>query len=179
MKYLIYLALLVIATSASAQNTQVFIGGEFGQSKSEWDDHTGEWEATFGLRAGVETDESRIYLSYNYSEIEDLIFDDTTYESHALVMNFDAKTKKHYGFLRVFAGINIGAIYSEWDLNNPLTEDQDDINLLYGAQAGLIIDVVDNIYIETGFKYSLTDAKKDEINPANIMNYYGALNFKF
>ena len=179
MRHFIFLIVLAMFTSALAKETQILIGGEFGQSKQEWKDHTGEWESSFGLRLGAETKDSRIYLSYNYQETKDLLKDlygvESTFESHILVMNFDAKTNQYYGFFRGFAGINVGAIYSKWTLPT----EQDSTNLIYGGQAGLIIDLSKNIYLESGFKYSFTNSEDDDINPSNIMNYYGALNFKF
>lgn len=181
MKLILTVLLLSIFSLASAQDYQVLVGGEFGQSKGEWGDYDGEWENSFGARIGVETEKTRIYLSYNYLEIDDFLFVNTQYESHTALMNFDAKTDKYYKFFRGFAGIHVGALYSKWDLGvNPTTDSsKDDTNLVYGGQAGLIIDIVSSIYLETGFKYSFTNASSDSINPADVMNYYGALNFKF
>jgi len=189
MKIILQLVLLAFFTSVFAKDYQILVGAEFGQSKDKWADYTGEWEDEFGIRIGAEADKARIYLSYNYIKTEDLAKEvhgrSNTFESHKVVLNFDAKTDKYYKFLRGFVGGHLGALYSEWDLGhdparaNSKDDTRDDTDFIYGAQAGLIIDLLENAYLEAGLRYSLTNAGSDSINPADIMNYYGAVNFKF
>jgi len=181
MKKILMFVLLTLVSSVYADSGyKILVGGEFGQAKGNWDDYTGEWEDSFGLRAGVETDRTRIYISYNYTKSEDFNFVNTDFESHMIVMNFGAKTDKYYGLFRGFVGGHAGVLYSLWNLGEyPPLEDEDDVNLVIGGQAGIIIDVIDNAYLEAGYRYSLTDADNDSINPGSIQTYYGAINLKF
>jgi len=181
MKKMVFFILLTLLTSiCSASDTKILLGGEFGQTQGDWNDYTGEREDSFGLRAGVETKETRIYASYNYLKTKDFNYVNTDFESHIATMNFSAKTKKYYDFIRSFIGVHLGLIYSKWNLGEyvPL-EDKDDINLVLGGQAGIIIDVVENAYLEAGYRYSFTNANTSSINPGSIQVFYGALNFKF
>ncbi|PHR54277.1 MAG: hypothetical protein COA44_13750 [Arcobacter sp.] len=185
MKLMLYMITLALFTSVFAQDFQILIGGEFGQTKHKWKDYTGEWENDFGMRLGGETDESRIYLSYNYVEIKDFIPDrngkDTNFKTHTALLNFDAKTPKYYKVFRGFVGVHVGALYSQWDLGDDPTagDNKDDTNFIYGAKAGIIIDLFDSFYLESGLKYSLINASSDSITPSDIINYYGAVNLKF
>jgi len=176
----ILLALLSSGSVYAGSGYQVLVGAQYGQSEGDWDDYTGDWEDSYGLRLGIEDESTRMYLSYEYSKSEDFSFVNTDFESHVLLANFDAKTDKHYGFLRVFVGGHLGAIYSEWNLAQyaPL-KDEDDTDFIGGAQIGLIIDVIDYAYIEAGYRFSLTSASSDSINPGRVQTVYGALNFKF
>ncbi len=181
MKKILLLGLLILSSALyAASDYKILIGAEYGQSEGSWNSTTGDWEDSLGIRIGAENDESRIFLSYHYQKVEDFDFVNTDFESQVLNANFEAKTEKYYGFARGFAGAHIGVIYSEWNLGfyTPL-EDEDDLNLIFGAQAGFILDIIDNAYLEAGYRYSVTDADKSTINPASIQTFYGALNFKF
>ncbi len=177
MKKIVLLVLLAFVTSASAKNTQVLVGAEFGQSKSSWENYTGKEEDNLGARVGVETEESRIYVSYNYAKTEDFIFTGIDFETQTLVLNLEAKTKPYYGILRAFVGGHLGAIYST--LKDGVSPDEDDTDFIYGAQGGILVDVTNNISLEAAYKYSWTNSSDNSINPDNIGTYYGALNIKF
>lgn len=183
MKKILTVMLLALLSSGSVyagSGYQILIGAQYGQSEGDWNDYTGDWEDSYGLRLGIEDENTRIYISYDYSESEDFSFVNTDFQSHILLANFDAKTSKYYGFLRVFAGGHLGAIYSEWNLGqySPL-EDEDNTDFIAGAHVGFIIDVIDNAYLEAGYRFSMTSASSDSINPGKIQTVYGALNFKF
>jgi opacity protein-like surface antigen len=181
MKKIAFFILLSLSTSVcSASDSQILIGGEFTQTQGSWNDYTSEREDSFGLRLGIEDKKTRIYALYSYLKTEDFNYVNTDFESHRASMNFSAKTKKYYGFIRSFAGMHLGLIYSTWNLGQyvPL-EDEDDLNLVFGGQGGIIIDVIDNAYLEAGYRYSITNAGTDSINPGTIQTFYGALNFKF
>jgi len=180
MKNILLIMLLALFTSTYASDYKILVGGAYGQSENTWNDFTGDLEDNIGLKIGTETRNSRIYLSYNYSLVEDFNFANTDYTSHIAAMNFEAKTKKHYGFLRAFAGMHLGAIYSIWNLGfYPPLSDEEEVDFLFGGQAGVIIDVVENIYLEAGYRLSLTTASDSSINPGNVQTFYGALNLKF
>lgn len=181
MRTLLIAGLLMLSTCMHADSDyQVLIGAEYGQAEGKWNTTTGDWEDLIGIRAGVETDESRIFVSYHYQKLEDFDFVNTDYETQMLNANFEAKTQKYYGAFRVFAGGHVGVMYSEWSLGyySPLT-DEDDFNVMFGAQAGIILDLIDNAYLEAGYRYSLTDADTSSINPASVQSFYGAVNIKF
>jgi len=180
MKNILLIMLMALFSSTYAADYKILVGGEYGQSESTWKDFTGDLQDNYGLRIGTETKETRIFLSYNYSMVEDFNFANTDYESHIAAMNFEAKTKKHYGFLRAFAGMHLGAIYSTWNLSTyPPLQDEDELDFLFGGQAGVIVDVLENIYLEAGYRISLTTASDSSINAGNIQTFYGAVNLKF
>jgi len=180
MKNILFIMLLALFSSVYASDYKILAGLEYGQSKGTWNDYTGDLENNFGLRVGTETKETRIFFSYNYSLVENFNFANTDYTSHIAAMNFEAKTKKYYGFLRAFAGMHLGAIYSTWDLGfYPPLSDEDATDFLFGGQTGVIVDVIENIYFEAGYRLSLTTASDSSINPGNIQTFYGALNLKF
>jgi len=176
-KIIISMAVLAAMTTAQALNYDVMAGFEFGQAKASSDEVSleEEWQDSFGGRVGVETKESRIYGSYHYID-SDIDNSGVTYETHVLSLNLEAKTKAYYKILRAFVGGHIGAIYS--DLQTPLVE-QDDTDLIYGAQAGILVDITENIYLETGYRHSWTNAGDDSVNPDTVQSYYGAINLKF
>lgn len=174
-KIIATIIVLVTVSTAQASNYQIMAGAEFGQSEGEWNDYSGDWEDNIGGRVGVETKESRIYVSYNSVDTE-IDTSSVSFKSQTLVLNLEAKTRPNLKILSVFVGGHIGAIYSETD--TPWFT-KDETNLIFGAQAGVLIDIIDNLNLEVGYKYSFTNANNNSANPDNIQTYYGAINLKF
>lgn len=170
-------AILLILTNVQASDHQIIGGVEFGQSKSEWDGFTGDRDNSIGARLGVETKESRIYVSYNNIDTDtDIDSKSINFEGHTLALNLEAIAKPYLKILRVFVGGHMGAIHSE--LDTPWYT-SDETNFIYGAQTGVLIDIMDNSNLEIGYKYSWTTADEDTSNPENIQTCYTAINLKF
>lgn len=176
MKKIVLLALMSVLTSAFAGGTQILVGVEYGQSKSSWENFKGSEEDNLGARIGIETEETRIYGSYNYVKTKDFQLAGTDFENHTMLLNLEAKTKPYYGIFRVFAGAHLGALYSNL---KSTTLDENDTDFIYGVQGGILADITNNISLEAAYKYSRTNASTDSNNPDNIGTYYGALNIKF
>lgn len=175
MKKVILSVILLLASSAyAASGYQILVGAEYGEEKYKTDDTSSEWEEHIGVRVGVENEESRIYGSYSYSE-SDLVAP-MTYETQTLLLNLEAKTNKHYKFFRIFVGGHLGALYSKY---SDTVADLDDTDFIYGAQAGVLMELGKHFSLETGYKYSFTSADDSSINPDRIQAYYGAVNLKF
>lgn len=175
MKKVILAVILLLSSSAyAASGYQVLVGAEYGEAKNKSGDTSAEWEEHIGVRVGVENEESRIYGSYSYSETD--LVAPYTYETQTLLLNLEAKTDKHYKFFRIFIGGHLGAIYSKY--SNTVT-DRDDTDFIYGAQAGILMELGKYLSLETGYKYSFTTAGESSINPDRVQTYYGAVNLKF
>jgi opacity protein-like surface antigen len=166
---------LTTLTAAQASDYSIMAGMEVGQSKGEWNNYSRDSENNIGGRIGIETKESRIYASYNSIDTE-LEASSSSVKSQTLVLNLETKTRPTLKIFRAFVGGHIGAIYSEIDTPWYI---KDEANLIYGAQIGILMDIVDNLGLEAGYKYSFTNANNDSPNPENIQTYYGAINLKF
>lgn len=172
MKKIVVIAFLASLSCVYAgSKSQIMVGAELGKIKGEKSGNKTDWFGHASVRAGVETEETRIYVSADNRNGEDSLEDRGTM---ILALNLEAKTKKYYKFFRAFAGGNIGAINSK---NKSI--DKEDTDAIGGFQAGALMEVTENITLEAGYKYSWTTADTDSLNPDSTQKYYGALNLKF
>ncbi|MDF1881634.1 outer membrane beta-barrel protein [Sulfurimonas sp. MAG313] len=175
-KILLTLAALALASSLQAQEYESMLGFELAQTRGYVSNTNYRWSNSFGARVGAETGLSRVYVNYNYIDADSSV-STGTYAIQTLELNIEAKTRPYFDRLRGFAGGHVGAVYSR--IKVPIRNfDQDDFDLIYGVQGGMIVEFTDNLYLEIGYKYSWTQSKEYDVNFERLESVYGAFNFK-
>jgi len=175
MKARVAVATCMMLMSTYALGAQTIAGLELGASKGDWNSNKGDWEENFGVRLGVETDTTRIYGAYNYvkNEIDTAPIE---IQSHSATLNIEAKAESYHDMLIPFIGAHIGAIYSELET---LGQSDDTTDVIYGLQAGVLIDMNQNMNLEVGYKHSKVNTDENSQNPDNLQTVYMAVNLKF
>jgi opacity protein-like surface antigen len=106
----------------------------------------GDDDVEFGFRIGAQNDEWRTTFIFDYYDSSD---NDQNIEKGYLTLDYLLLEKE--STVRPYIGLNIG--YANYESSYV-----DDSGFLYGAQAGIILDVADVISLDLGYRYTLSDA---------------------
>jgi len=155
-----------------------FIGLEIGYATVQGDvwnvlnivhDYEGS-DIEYGIRLGAKKEEWRTTLSFNY-------FDSVSDEDYAqnyekYLVSFDyfflASNKSNF---QPYLGVNAGYINYESD------NDIDLSGFLYGAQAGVLFSVADNIDIDIMYRYSISNATMESHDDSPALDHIGSIVF--
>ena len=129
-----------------------FIGLEVGAATVQADTFTElgrEGDAVeYGIRIGAQTNEWRSMLLFDYYDSSD---DDQNMEKGYFMLDYFFLKSETSSF-KPFVGLNFGYVNYE----STLVEDD---GLLYGGQAGFIINVAETIDLDLSYRYSLSGAE--------------------
>ncbi len=148
-------ALLCTALGSSLQArddismSNTFIGVELGYVEVQGDtftnlSYTGDYDIEFGLRIGAEKDEWRTTLLFDYYDSAD---NDQNVEK--ALMTLDYYLLNNESIFKPYIGVNIG--YGNYE--STLVEDS---GLLYGGQAGIVINAAEMINLDVSYRHSLS-----------------------
>ncbi len=142
----------------STSNT--FVGLEIGYSEVQGDVGTidgivlddirpnfvGDYDIEFGIRIGAQRDQWRTTFIFDYYDSDD---NDQNVEKGYLTVDYFVLENE--STFRPYIGVNIG--YASYESTYV-----DDSGFLYGAQAGIVVNVAEMINLDLGYRYSLSDA---------------------
>ena len=143
-----------------SSNSKTFIGLEVGYAEVQGDvgymindaaiiepNFTGDSDVEFGFRIGAQNDEWRTTLIFDYYDSAD---NDQNIEKGYLTIDYFLL--KNESEFRPYIGANIG--YASYE--STFVEDS---GLLYGGQAGIVVNIAEVIDLDLGYRYSLSDAE--------------------
>ena len=181
--FYVLLVICTMYTHVNASEYDVFIGAEAGLSWADFDGPNGEYQNheidTYGAKAGVVSDRTRIYLSYQYM---DAFKDSTTRdgEYQTLTANTEAFTDPLHLFnfldLVFFVGGHLGAVNINVEAS---FGESDEYALLYGVQAGILARFNQLVSLEAGYRFSYSDFSDQNTDLDKIQVAYGGINLRF
>jgi len=158
-----------IGTSLYARDdiseSKPFIGLEIGYATVQGDvgdngvfptvirDYEGS-DVEFGIRIGAQKEEWRTTLSFNYFD-GDEDGKKQNYEKGLASIDYFFLSSNQSNF-QPFIGANVGYV------NYESTSDIDMSGFIYGAQAGIVISVTENVDLDLQYRYSLSNAADDD-----------------
>lgn len=175
---------LLTATLTFAEERKPFIGLELGKAEGSFSyagvDYDGENQTTLGAKVGAVGKNDRIYLSY--IDVDKVEYSSINYTEKykALLINLEAMTDP-YTIVKgvapqLFVGVHGGMAKVNATLSTWSGSDED---LLYGVQAGALVNITDNVSIEAGYRYSWSELSLAGVSVDNVKSYYAGLNFSF
>jgi len=132
-----------VGLEISANEVQGDVGGILGEL-----DHK-ERGVEFGLRIGAQSDAWRSMLLLNYFDEGD----QNTEKLQLTVDYFFLNSTEEQNYFKPYLGVNAGYMNYE-------STGVDESGFLYGAQAGFVVEVMESIDIDLGYRYSLSTADK-------------------
>ena len=105
----------------------------------------GDYDVEFGLRIGAQKEQWRTTFIFDYY---DSTTNDQNIEKGYLTIDYFVLEKE--SALRPYIGLHVG--YANYE-----STFVDDSGFLYGAQAGVILDVTEVINLDLGYRYSLAN----------------------
>ena len=132
-----------LGLEVGAATVQADTGGFFGEPEHEGTD------IEIGFRLGVQNEAWRTTLIYDYFDSGD---DDQNYEKGMLTVDYFFLESTH-GALMVNPYIGLNAGYMNYE-----STEIDESGFLYGGPAGVTFDMMENINVDLGYRYSYTDA---------------------
>jgi len=163
-------ALLVSSLSArEIKDSETFIGLEVGYSSVQGDrllggitipNYSGS-NINYGFHLGAQNGDWRTTLLYNYYNND---VSDQNLETGLLTIDyFFTKSKSSSFGFRPYLGTNIG--YGNYESSNL----QNGNGMVYGGEAGLVIDITDKIDLDISYRHSFSDI--------SIFNHTGGVVF--
>ena len=185
MRKILYTLLVAftMSTNVNATDYDVFIGLDAGLSSATFSDINGKYEnneiTTYGAKAGVVNDTSRIYLSYQYMDA----FEGSSNREgafHAALINTEALTEPYVIFDSIehtfFIGAHLGGI--NLDVDAPFAT-ANEYGVLYGLQGGLLTTFGSTLDLELGYRYSFSEFSDDNTELDKLQFFYAGLNLRF
>ena len=185
MKKIFYglLVFFTFITNANASKYEMFIGAEAALSWADFTGPNGNYEndgiSTYGIKAGVIDENTRVYISYNYL---DAFKDSSNREGNfqALTISTEAYTKifnitENYP-VSFFFGAHVGGVNLEVDSTFGTS---DKSSLLYGLQAGIMTTSKSPINLEFGYRYSYSSFSDMNNDLDQLAIAYVGINYKF
>jgi len=150
----ILLLCIVLGSSLYAREdiskSNTFVGLEVGYAEVQGDilgeaNFVGDYDVEFGIRIGAQRDQWRTTFIFDYYDSAD---NDQNIEQ--LLMTVDYFVLDNNSAFRPFIGLNVG--YANYESSYV-----EDSGILYGAQAGIVLEVAEMINMDLGYRYSLSD----------------------
>ena len=185
MKKILCTLLVVFAMSsyANAAEYDFFVGAEAGLNSADFTASTGSYSndeiATYGVKAGVMNDNSRIYLSYQYMDA----FEGSSSREgsfQALTVNTEGFSEPYVIFDSIehlfFVGAHLGAIYLDVDA---IFGTSNEYGVLYGIQGGVLTTFGPVVSLELGYRFSLSTFSDQAIDLDKLQAFYAGINLRF
>ena len=166
-------ALLVSSLSArDIKDSETFIGVEVGYSSVQGDRLLGgvngisspnysDSNINYGIHLGAQNGDWRTTLLYNYYNND---VSNQNLETGLLTVDyFFTKNKPSSFSFRPYLGVNIG--YGNYESTNLPNGN----GMLYGAEAGFVVDITDNIDVDVSYRHSFSNI--------SIFNHTGGVVF--
>ncbi len=174
MKYFTTLLLLLLANPLFAENSAWFIGLDAGATGVTLSDKTTDNERDYGpeygLKIGLQEDNSRIYIGATYADNIGSDFNKTLNPYIALEGVSDEFKVIANSTAKFYFGVRVGASIA--DINGKSTT-----AALAGLQGGLIFLLPADFEIELAYRHYWTF--KDTATKFNLGTVYSALNYNF
>ncbi len=142
------------------------------------DDSTGA--GSVALKLGGESKFYRLFLEGRYYMLNASDYDSSKAASLGVQIDYLIRAGEHFN---IFMGLNGGGIYSKFqkDAITATTPSVQHTNKdgYIGAQAGVNIDIIDNLGIELGARTKYIFAADDVVAISNAYEGYAAIVFKF
>lgn len=135
--------------------------------------------ASVSLKLGGETKYYRLFLAGTYYLLDAPNTTKSTATSLGLQIDYLIRAGEHFN---IFMGLNGGGIYSDFEYDGVVagtTEYISNTNAYAGGQAGVNIDIIDNLGIELGARYKHVFSADDVYSIDDIYEAYAAIVFKF
>ena len=162
-KVAIALLCLTLGSTLSARDdiftSKTFIGLEVGYAEVQGDvgymkddmvvikpNFTGDYDVEFGFKIGAQNNEWRTTFVFDYYDSTD---NDQNIEKGYLTLDYFLLNNE--STFQPYIGLNIG--YANYESSYV-----DDSGILYGAQAGIVLDIAEMVNVDIGYRYSLSDA---------------------
>jgi len=161
---------MIIGSSLYARDdistSKTFVGFEVGYAEVQGDrfgeqDFVGDYDIEFGIRIGAQRDQWRTTFIFDYYDSAD---NDQNIEKGYLTVDYFILEEE--SIIRPYIGLNVG--YANYE--STFIEDS---GFLYGAQAGIVLNVAKKVNFDLGYRYSLSNADAlDHIGSAILgVNY--------
>ena len=159
--------------------SQGFVGLEIGYATVQGDvggffpntiirDYEGS-DIEYGIRLGAQKQDWRSTLSFNYF---DSVEDDVVQNYEKFLASFDYFVLNgNESALKPYLGVNVGYINYESDNNIDMS------GFIYGAQAGIVFSVAENVDLDLMYRYSLSTATQDDRDAS--LDHIGSIVFGF
>jgi len=138
------------------------------------DDNTGA--GSVALKLGGESKFYRLFIDGRYYMLDANDYESSKAVSVGVQLDYLIRAGEHFN---IFMGLNGGGIYSKFQNTGTPSVQHTNQDGYVGAQAGVNIDIIDNLGIELGgrAKYVFTD--DDVVAISNAYEGYVAIVFKF
>jgi len=129
--------------------SETFIGVEIASTEVQGEQPSMTSDgASFGVRFGAQNDEWRTIVGFN-------MYDENEYSVEKLFLSVDYLFFKYNQMdefnVQPYVGVNIG--YANYEQGNI-----DENGLLYGAQIGIIVNIMEKFDVDLGYRYALSSA---------------------
>ena len=157
MKQILIGALSVILGSSlyagDLSESQKFIGVEIGITEVQGDGPSEDASnlsngTSFGVRLGAQNEEWRTMVGLQYFDAEGRNVEKLYGSIDYFFLSRGASSEM---ILKPFIGVNVG--YANYESN-----EVDANGFTYGGEAGVIVDVLENMNVDIGYKYSLSNS---------------------
>ena len=138
------------------------------------DDSTGA--GSLALKLGGESRYYRLFVEGRYYMLDADGFKSSKAGSLGLQIDYLIRAGEHFN---IFMGLNGGAIYSEFQTDGTVDNKFVNQNGYAGAQAGVNIDIIDNLGVELGVRAKHVFTDDDTYAISSSYDGYVALVFKF
>ena len=133
--------------------------------------------AAVSLKLGGESRFYRLFLSGSYYLLDAPNTTDSSAASLGLQIDYLIRAGEHFN---IFMGLNGGGIYSDFEQEVAGgTTSETNTDAYAGAQAGVNIDIIDNLGIELGARYKHVFSADNVAAIDNMYEGYAAIVFKF
>ncbi len=138
------------------------------------EDSTGA--GSVALKLGGESKYYRLFVDGRYYMLDASGFESSKAASLGMQIDYLIRAGEHFN---IFMGLNGGGIFSEFqDTSVPSVKHTNKDGYL-GAQAGVNIDIIENLGVEVGARAKYVFAEDDVYAISNIYEGYAAIVFKF
>ncbi|MCF6331435.1 MAG: porin family protein [Sulfurimonas sp.] len=173
----------VMFSNVNASEYDVFVGADLGVSYTEFTDEDGTYEnnniSTYGIKAGIINDSSRVYLTYHYLNA----FENSSNRNgkfQTIAINADGFSNSFNTFDKIshvfFIGGHLGSINAKVNSN---FGSSNTYGLIYGVQGGMLTSVTSFLDIELGYRASFSNFFDKDNDLNRIDAFYAGVNFRF
>jgi len=134
---------------AEISGSDTFVGIEVGSTEVQGEQPSSTSEdASYGLRVGAQNEEWRTIIGFNH-------YDKDEYSVEKLFLSVDYLFYKYDTMedftIQPYIGVNTG--YANYEQGSI-----DENGIMYGAQLGVIFNIIERFDVDLGYRYSLSSA---------------------
>jgi len=133
-------------------------------------------DASVALKLGGESKYYRLFVEGRYYMVDQGSFESIEAASLGLQIDYLIRAGEHFN---IFMGLNGGGIYSQFQDTATPSLQQTNKDAYAGAQAGVNIDIINNLGIELGERAKYVFSEDNVYSISNMYEGYAAIVFKF